>query len=213
MPDKKSQVAFEANYLNPAAHPSAQHIGIRAAFSVTVLLAAKPADLREASAQDGQIIFWLARPDQEKKHTLVSIGQNTEPLALFNLDHPDPALMPPLVPTGMRRALDEQDIVTTLGGQGTQVESVTVWLEAPAGDRVPLPVGFVGHADTLAEARQAFPEPVLLLRKTKEDEYQVLFAPRVPDSQPAPTPPAICAAMRDAGGIWSKAADFANCPA
>ena len=51
----------------------------------------------------------------------------------------------------------------------------TLWVEAPAGDRWALPVGFIGHADTVAVAKSHFADVVLAVMVSGQSRRAILL--------------------------------------
>jgi hypothetical protein len=59
---------------------------------------------------------------------------------------------------------------------GKYVGSITVWLEAPSGERYPLPAAAIGHAQTPVDAKADFRDVYLALMRHGEDNYRAVMA-------------------------------------
>lgn len=189
------QVVIEATYIySPTmaeeeweeTAPPGKRIGMRAVFPLApeaIEPVEDSADLKDAVGDDVSPIFWIAKQDANN-YVLVSVGEE-EHLAALRLDEPE--AVPPLVlapePDECPPTLDlaqPETFTQTIGGPGTNVESITVWLEAPqSAHRVrrvcSLTIGQISHARTLEEADRCFSPGYLALIPQGEGTYRLVF--------------------------------------
>ncbi len=207
--EEKTRIGLEANYAVTRGG-NTSHVGKRAVLRLGDL--APQVDVNElinAVPEDARLVFWVARPAGEDKHTLVSVGQGVEPLIALRLDAP--AALAPLVPSGQQCSLDQQgSLKEPLGGPDSVAENVTLWVEAPAGDRWALPIGFIGHADTVTIAKSHFADVVLAVLAYRQSYRAILLIEFGGVGIPGN---AICDSLRNSNdGLAQVIANAIGCP-
>ncbi len=213
---KRQDIALEASYDVTSADGSIAPLGIRAVYTLKrVRAVSEMAKLSQAIRDDDHVIFWVVRPAGAEKYILVSVGAGTErePLEALRLDHP--GSIDPLVASGQCLPLDQEAAFSApLGGPGTTVKSLTMWLEAPAGDRYPLPIGFIGHVDTAGDAKMIFADVALAVLSIGSGGHRAIW---LVDLR-TPGPPGadlddICQSLRaDNSQLAQTAANWLGCP-
>ncbi len=209
---KRPSIALEANYTTTSAVGVTSFMGARTAFSLKKVKAVdKMEELRHAIADDSRVIFWVTHPAGAEKYTLISVGKDTEPLVALRLDHA--AAIAPLVASGQCLPLDQEAAFSApLGGPGTSVKSLTVWMEAPTGDRYPFPIDFIGHVDTAGDAKMMFADVALAVLETGSKDHRAIWL-LDPQTADAPGPDDDCQALRASGSFWSQLwASISGCP-
>lgn len=138
-------------------------------------------EIRSAVADDAPVSFWIARAATEDSYILVSVGADTEPLDRLRLNTslpPGAPLVPPELAVDPIPLTEEARLTRPIGGPDTQIEQITVWLEAPSGVRHPLDISAIGHAATVEEAKELFSEVVLVLVAQPDATYTLFIASR-----------------------------------
>ncbi len=210
MAKQKTCIALEANYA-VTRDGRTSHVGKRAVLRLRDLLAQVDVDaLSNAVPKNARLVFWVTRSSDSDGYTLVSVGQAVEPLIALRLDAPD--ALAPLVASGERRSLTQQDeLREPLGGPDSRAEDVTLWVEAPGGDRWRMPIEFIGHVDTVAKAKSHFADVVLAVLAYGQSYRALLYVP--PDGYPIPTMEDICRALRQCGDAKAQVvANALGCP-
>jgi len=130
--------------------------------------------LRDEVDDDTPVIFWVTRPEGASAYILVSVGED-EPLVALRPEEGRDEPIEPLVPPGeLVPLIDAEALSQPVAGR--YIGSVTIWLVAPSGGRYPLPVAFLGHADTPADAEADFPDVTLALMRHGGDNYRAVMA-------------------------------------
>ena len=205
-----SYLAIEANYAVTRGGKTT-YVGKRAAFRQDKVTAQLDAlTLINAVPSDARLVFWVARRPGEVLYTLVSVGQGTEPLIVLRLDAPQ--TLAPLVVSGTRRTLAELEQANTpLGGPDSVAENLTLWMEAPGGDRWALPIGFIGHADTVAVVKASFTDVVLAVLAYRSSYRTILLLD--PTGFGIPSKAQICASLRQSNDALAQMlANLLGCP-
>ena len=205
-----SYLALEANYAVTRGGKTT-YVGKRAAFrqdKVTPQLDALK--LINAVPSDAHLVFWVARRPGENLCTLVSVRQGTEPLIVLRLDAPQ--TLAPLVASGARSSLAELEQANTpLGGPDSVAENLTLWMEAPGGDRWSLPIGFIGHADTVAVAKSNFADVMLAMLAYGGSYRTILLLD--PTGFGISSMAQICASLRQSNDALAQTvANWLGCP-
>jgi hypothetical protein len=192
-------VVIEATYsITSELHPlivapadGAQQVGVRVAFPLAsqsngIMIVNDASQLRDAVADDAPLLYWIARSDVSPDPILVSVGAD-EPLGRLRLD--GVTNIPPLVPPELAAAaisLDaESQLTSPLGGPGTSVERLVVWLEAPTGLRYPLSIHAIGHAETAHDAKAFFSRAYLAILRHADGTYHTIVV-LSPENNPGP---------------------------
>ncbi len=154
--------------------------GMRAVFPLSleddgIQIVNNSGDLRVAVDDDAPVIFWISQTggDANRINTLVSVGPD-EPLIALRLDKPDNIQPVVLAPDSV--SLENQDqFQEPLGGPGTTVANLVVWLEADSGDSYPLFINAVGHVESVEQAKTNFAEVCLVLISAGKGVYKAIL--------------------------------------
>lgn len=168
-----SRLIIEASYFyTPTAQDAALKLDRRAGIRVTFPLGDREqgvasfptaADVRRMMRDRTNVRFWISRAPGETGYTLVSVGRGEE-LDALNTDKDASVSGQSLVPSGQRKELArEAEFSHPLGGPGTRIRSLNVWLEGVGGQSFPLPIDYIGHGDTPAAAARCCSDVFLVL--------------------------------------------------
>jgi len=127
-------------------------------------------ELRGEIDDDAPVLFWVSRPQGAPAYVLVSVGED-EPLGVLRPEEERAEPIEPLIPSGETATLTDLE-APSQPVAGKNVASIIIWLEAPSGERYPLPVAALGHAETPADAKADYRDVYLALMRQGTDNYR-----------------------------------------
>ena len=213
MSAEKGKIALQITYtVGDSNNVPVRRIGKRVEFPLgdDVLLEQDPNVICDAVREDPHVLFWVTQIPGQPMLTLVAIG-TIKPIACLRLDGRSLKDSLPVLPQRWTLA----EIGDRLGGTGTAVENLTVWIQVASGNQMPLLIGSIAYAQTVAEAETHPVSVKFVVLGNCADHYKAIY--RV-ESNEVFGPPGIvnlldCNWLRNQRNpIADHVADMKGCP-